>query len=90
MRMDDPEIRTMLSRLARPHKSGGQVIERAAILAEGADFPEVLAWINAHDGAPETTVAVASGHGLHGPRVSDGGRQQQAPHRYVLPTGTLP
>jgi hypothetical protein len=90
MGMDDPAIRALLSRLARPHKSGGQVIERAAILAEGADFPEVLAWITAHDGAPETTVAVASGRGLHGPRISDGGGgQQRAPHRYVLPTGTL-
>ena len=43
--MDDGEIRTLLSRLARPHASGGQVIERAAILAEGAEFPAILAWI---------------------------------------------
>lgn len=90
MGMDDAEIRALLSRLARPHKSGGHVIERAAILAEGADFPAVLAWINAHGGVPETTVAVASGHGLHGPRASDGGGgQERAPQRYVLPTGTL-
>jgi hypothetical protein len=87
--MDDAEIRTLLSRLARPHKSGGQVIERAAILAEGADFPEVLAWITAHDGAPEAAVAVASGHGLHGPRVSDSASRQRAPQRYILPAGTL-
>jgi hypothetical protein len=90
MGMDEPAIRALLSRLARPHKSGGYVIERAAILAEGADFPEVLAWINAHHGAPEASVAAVSGHGLHGPRVSDPGPgQQRAPHRYVLPTGTL-
>src|ERR1039458_7751494 len=57
--MDDSAIRALLSRLARPHASGGLVIERAAILAEGADFPEVLAWITAHDGTPETTAAVA-------------------------------
>ena len=88
--MDDPAIRALLARLARPHKSGGQVIERAAILAEGADFPDVLAWINAHHGAPEAAVAAPSGRGLHGPRVSDRGEgQQRAPHRYVLPTGTL-
>ncbi len=88
--MEDVAIQELLSRLARPHKSGGQVVERAAILAEGADFPAVLAWITAHAGEPETTVAVASSHGLHGPRVSDGnGGPQRAPHRYVLPASAL-
>jgi hypothetical protein len=88
--MDEPAIRALLSRLARPHASGGHVIERAAILAEGADFPAVLAWITAHNGTPETTAAVPSGRGLHGQRVNaGGGGQQRAPHRYVLPTGTL-
>jgi hypothetical protein len=28
MPMDDPEIRALLSRLARPHPSGGQVIDQ--------------------------------------------------------------
>lgn len=88
--MDDVAIRALLVRLARPHASGGQVIERAAILAEGADSPAVIAWITAHSGTPETTVAAASTGGLHGSRVTDrGGAASRAPHRYVLPTGTL-
>jgi hypothetical protein len=88
--MEDVAIQELLSRLARPHKSGGQVVERAAILAEGADFPAVLAWITAHAGEPETTAAVASSRGLHGPRDADrNGGPQRAPHRYVLPTGAL-
>jgi hypothetical protein len=35
--VDDDAIRTLVTRLSRPHASGGAVIERAAILAEGAD-----------------------------------------------------
>ena len=34
----DDAIRAVVSRLARPHASGGMVVERAALLAEGADF----------------------------------------------------
>ena len=36
---DEPDeaIRAVVTRLSRPHASGGAVIERAAILAEGAD-----------------------------------------------------
>ena len=34
--LDDP-IRAVVVRLSRPHASGGHVIERAAILAEGGD-----------------------------------------------------
>jgi hypothetical protein len=90
--MDDPEIRILLSRLARPHSSGGQVIERAAILAEGAQFPVILAWITAHDGAPEAMVAPrnsASG-GLHSSRMHDNvGAEPRVPQRYVLPAGAL-
>jgi hypothetical protein len=88
--MDDGEIRTLLSRLARPHASGGQVIERAAILAEGAEFPAILAWITAHAGEPEATVAPAAGRGLHSARMNDGGgADRRAPQRYVLPSATL-
>jgi hypothetical protein len=88
--MEDVAIRTLLTRLARPHASGGQVIERAAILAAGADSPEVIAWITAHAGTPETTVPATSARGLHSPRVSNGGAAaQRAPQRYILPTGTL-
>ena len=48
-RMDDDAIRTLVTRLARPHASGGNVISRAAILAEGADFDAVTRWITAHE-----------------------------------------
>jgi hypothetical protein len=88
--MDDLEIRSLLSRLARPHASGGQVIERAAILAEGAEFPAIMAWITAHAGAPETTTAPSSVGGLHSARMNEGGGAgRRAPQRYVLPTATL-
>jgi hypothetical protein len=40
--MDD-EVLTLLRRLARPRASGGAVIERAAILAEGSDYASVVA-----------------------------------------------
>ena len=43
--MDDDPILALVKRLARPHASGGAVIERAAILADGADFASVMAWI---------------------------------------------
>src|ERR1700723_1766481 len=55
--VDHPDIRDLLTRLARPHPSGGKVIERAAILAEGGDFPEVIEWIIDHEGAPEAAAA---------------------------------
>jgi hypothetical protein len=88
--MDDDQILALVKRLARPHASGGAVIERAAILAEGADFASVMAWITDHDGHAEPTVAAGSTHGLHGSRLTDAGTEQRrTPLRYVLPTGTL-
>ena len=42
MSMEDSEIRELLSRLARPHASGGRVVERATILAAGAEFQAIL------------------------------------------------
>jgi hypothetical protein len=41
--MRDENIRALVKRLARPHGSGGAVIERAALLAEAADFTSVIA-----------------------------------------------
>jgi len=88
--MDDDQILALVKRLARPHASGGAVIERAAILAEGADFASVMAWIADHDGHPEASVAASSTHGLHGSRLTNAGTEQRAtPLRYVLPAGTL-
>ncbi len=88
--MDDDEIRTLVTRLARPHPSGGEVVERAAILAEGADFAAVMTWIAAHDGIPEAQAASAPRQGLHGARLSGGGAgEPRTPLRFVLPAGVL-
>lgn len=88
--MDDPAIRALLSGLARRHPSGGDVIERSALLAAGSDFPTVIAWIGAHGGLPESAVGSSPSLGLHGTRIS-GGREPaaRAPNRYVLPAGAL-
>jgi hypothetical protein len=88
--VDDDAIRALVTRLARPHISGGEVIERAAIIAEGADSAAVIAWITAHAGIPEATVVTPSRHGLHGSRLGDGGRSgSRTPLRFVLPAGAL-
>ena len=90
--MDDDQILALVKRLARPHASGGAVIERAAILADSADFASVMAWIADHDGQPEASVTAGSTRGgLHGSRLKNTGTQQRTtPLRYVLPAGTLP
>lgn len=88
--MDDDEIRVLLTRLARPHRSGGTVVERAAILAEGADFPTVMAWIGDHDGKPEEQASAAASGGLHGSRLNRTGPPETgAPRRFILPAGAL-
>jgi hypothetical protein len=88
--MDEDEIRTLVTRLARPHPSGGAVVERAAIMAEGAHVAAVVAWIVAHDGAPEAAVATAPKGGLHSSRLHDAiGSQAAQPSRYVLPADAL-
>ena len=86
--MDDDAIRILVTRLSRPHPSGGKVIERAAILAEGADSSAVLTWITAHAGEPEELAAAPAGPGLHGARLQAG--DPRAPRRYILPQGVLP
>jgi hypothetical protein len=86
----DDEIRALVSRLARRHPSGGRVVERAAIVAEGADSAAVVAWILDHAGQPEEASETSSGRGLHSPRVSGSlGPAPRAPARYVLPAGAL-
>jgi hypothetical protein len=86
----DDEIRLLLSRLSRRHFSGGTVIERAAIMAEGADSAAVGSWILDHEGEPEAAADKSSKGGLHGPRLSDPvGPDQRPPARYVLPAGAL-
>jgi hypothetical protein len=87
---DDDRIRGVVARLSHRHQSGGTVIERAAIVAEGADSQSILAWVMAHDGEPETLTATVARGGLHGRRLSGGdGSGAGAPRRYVLPPGVL-
>ena len=86
---DDEKIRVVVKRLSRRHPSGGEVIERAAIIAE-ADAVAIIAWITAHDGQPEASESAGSRHGLHGGRLNgspDPG--SSTPRRYVLPRGVL-
>ena len=88
--MDDDEIRTLVTRLARPHRSGGSVVERAALVAEGAEFDAVMAWILAHGGEPEAVPETASRHGMHGASLHPGGGSApRSPSRFVLPAGVL-
>lgn len=86
--LDDDAIVSVLTRLARPHSSGGQVVERAALMASGADLAGIEAWILAHQGEPEHTSAPAPKRGLHGHRVEIG-RRDDVPARFVLPPGVL-
>jgi hypothetical protein len=84
--MDEDTIRTLVRRLSRAHPSGGEVIERAAILAEGTDVDAVVRWILAHDGRAEAKAAASAGRGLHGARLTNA---PSPPARYVLPPGAL-
>ena len=88
--MDDDAICALVTRLARPDDSGGDVIERAAILAEGPNFAAIMAWVMAHGGKPETASPTAPKGGLHGSRLVDGGdATARTPLRFVLPAGVL-
>ena len=83
--MDDDAILALVTRLARSDNAGGQVIERAAIMAAGADSGAVVAWILAHDGEPEQSASTTPRRGLHGPRLAEPGH----PPRFVLSAGVL-
>ena len=87
--MDETTIRSVVTRLARPHPSGGDVVERAAILAEGgSEATAILAWITANAGVPEDAAANPVSGSLHGSRLQDGaGAQARTPLRFVLPAG---
>ena len=88
--MDEGAIVDLVTRLGRPHPSGGKVIERAAIVAAGPDSPAVIAWIVSHEGTPEMTTSTAKRGGLHGPRFAAAAEERSVPSRYVLPAGVLP
>jgi hypothetical protein len=88
--VDDDAIRLLLNRLARAHPSGGTVIERAAIVAEGTGSEEVLTWMIAHGAEPEAPVATPARRGLHGSDLhARGGSGRSVPSRYILPPGVL-
>jgi len=89
--MDDAAIRALVARLARPHRSGGHVIERSSILAEGDGASDVLAWITENHGEPEAAAAPRdASRGLHGSHFHDRGpARTPVPRRYVLPPGAL-
>jgi hypothetical protein len=80
----------LVARLARAHASGGHVIERAAIIAEGADSQAVITWIIAHGGIPEAAEATSRRRGLHGAlRHAGGGSDARNPSRFILPASTF-
>jgi hypothetical protein len=88
--VDDESIRTLIERLARPRVAGGEVVERAAILAEGADFTEVMAWIVARGGRPEEIACADPSGGLYGARLHHAGVAKPTPPlRFILPPGAL-
>jgi hypothetical protein len=87
--MEDDAIRSMVTRLGRAHPSGGTVIERAAILAEGAEFDVVVAWIVAHGGEPEAMAPKASTSGLHGSGRQGAPQPARTASRFVLPPDAL-
>ena len=85
----EQEIRALLARLGRRDANGGMVVERAALLAEGADFDATVAWILAHGGEPEARGAAVR-RGLYGSQSeSVGAAASQTPRRFVLPPGAL-
>ena len=86
--MDDAAIADLVARLARPHPSGGKVIERAAILAEGSSAAAIIDWIVSRAGQGELAAARRAG-GLHGGRSAGTGRTDGPPLRYILPAGLL-
>jgi hypothetical protein len=82
--MTTDAIADLVRRLARPHDSGGMVIERSVILAEGTNSAAIMSWISDHDGIADSTTASTRSHGLHGPRAN-AALQAEPPRRFVVP-----
>jgi hypothetical protein len=87
----DEEIAATVARLSRPNRTGGKVIERAAIMAEGSRSAAILEWLDEASWKPEEDVvstAHRGGSGLHGMRRESerDGARAQAPRRYVSPS----
>jgi hypothetical protein len=84
--IDDAALRELVTRLARPHRSGGRAIERASLLSSGGDFDAAIVWILAHGGEPELPAPPRSAGGLHSANQPSAA---PAPLRFVLPAGAL-
>lgn len=80
-------IGAVVKRLARPHASGGTVIERSVIIAEGERSTAILSWILDHRGVADSTAAsgAARSGGLHGARMGAAGNDDGRARRFVLP-----
>ncbi|MGI8413328.1 MAG: hypothetical protein ACR2LV_08280 [Solirubrobacteraceae bacterium] len=87
--MDDDAIQALVVRLSRADGSGGDTIERAAILAAGSDSGAVVDWILARGGKPQAALVKASTRGLHSSLSASDATPRSAPLRYVLPAGSL-
>lgn len=85
-RPDDAALRAVVSRLARPDRSGGHVVERAALMADGTDFTALLGWIESHGGVPEALPPSATG-ARSAALFAD--RRPQHPRRFVLPAAAF-
>jgi len=85
---DEERIEALITRLARPHRSGGRVIERASLLSAGPDFGAAVAWIEAHGGTPELPTVPSTQPGLHSPRLADTAAHDPKPLRFILPIAT--
>ena len=72
--VDDDAISALVTRLARPDASGGDVIERDKILAEGPNFAAIMAWVMAHGGKAE--MAIPSPYEGRPARLADDGRRR--------------
>lgn len=81
----DEAMKAQVKRVARAHRSGGWVVERATLLAVGHDFGAAVAWIVAHGGVPELPAASRAHGGLHSQRAVE----DATPLRFVLPTAAL-
>jgi hypothetical protein len=82
---DDDATRAEVRRVARRDRSGGWLVERATLLAGGAEFGAAVAWIEAHGGVPELPAIPRLQRGLHSPRAAEGA----APLRFLLPADAL-
>lgn len=89
--LSEGAIRDAVTRLARPDGEGGAVIERAAIVAEGAPAAAIEAWVLAHGGKPEAPMVAASRPGgLYRLRPdAPPPAERRRPRRYVLPANEL-